>query len=305
MDTNKRFDETVSQWLEETAPARLPERVLNSTFERTRKTKQLVGWRAVVRRFDMHRLLPALGSATVVVVVLIIGAVYVVPNLNLPGIGGQPSPTPSPTASPSATSSPTAAPSPTAIETPDQWGCINNPAGGTYRRSVGTISVTATVPAEWRGGADAFYLVNTSCLFSASLELKVALIRAVPSDACDWRLTGVETATPAAVTAALAAQTGHETIGPTDTTVGGYPASRFDFTTQADLDLETCDEGLRLTGGSEGEEFGGPDRDETITMYVVDVDGLAVGVYERRLTDATPAQIAELDALVASLRFEP
>jgi len=73
----------------------------------------------------------------------------------------------------------------------------------------------------------------------------------------------------------------------------------------ANLDLETCEDGLRLTGGSEGEEFGGPDRDENMTIYVVDVDGLADGVYERRLLDATPAQSAELEAIVASLRFEP
>lgn len=304
MNTEEQVDRTLESWLA-TGPTELPDRSVAAIVNHLDNTKQ-PGPIWFPRRIKMLRFATALGSAAVLVLVAVLAINF---YTNQQGIGGQPSPTvsPAPTVAASPSMAPTVAASPSLepTETPDQSGCINYAAGGTYRRSVGTISVSATVPTEWRGGADAFFLVNTSCLFSASLELKVALVHAVPSNACDWRSTGVEAATPAAVTAALAAQEGHETIGPTDTTVGGYLARRFDFTAPADLDIGTCQDGLRLTGGTEGEEFGGPDRDETITMYVVDVDGLAVGVYERRLTDATEAQIAELDALVASLRFEP
>lgn len=66
MATHERFDESVSDWLEETAPARLPERVLTTTFERTRRSRQHVGGRAILGRSSRPRLLPALGSAAVV-----------------------------------------------------------------------------------------------------------------------------------------------------------------------------------------------------------------------------------------------
>jgi hypothetical protein len=68
MTTDKRFDQSVSRWLEETAPAQLPERVLEATFERTRKSRQHVGLRALLGRLSMPRFVPALGGAAIVVV---------------------------------------------------------------------------------------------------------------------------------------------------------------------------------------------------------------------------------------------
>ena len=68
MTTDPRFDESISKWMEQTAPPRLPERVLEATFERTRRSRQQVGWRALLGRFHITRFASALGSAAVVVV---------------------------------------------------------------------------------------------------------------------------------------------------------------------------------------------------------------------------------------------
>ena len=65
---DERFDELISGWLEETAPQRLPERVLSATFERTRRRRQQVGWRVRLGRPQMPRFVAALGSAAVIVV---------------------------------------------------------------------------------------------------------------------------------------------------------------------------------------------------------------------------------------------
>ena len=89
MATDERFDQSVSRWLEETAPVRLPERVLDATFERTRKSRQHLGWRAVLGRPQMARSLAVLGGAAVVVAVataLVLGSLA-----NQPAVGG-PSP---------------------------------------------------------------------------------------------------------------------------------------------------------------------------------------------------------------------
>lgn len=101
MADNERFDDSIGKWLEETAPSRLPQRVLEATFERTRRTRQETAWRTVLERLQMPRLIPALGGAAVVVVT----AAVLVLNIGLiTGPGGDPSPTPA--ASPTAAASP-------------------------------------------------------------------------------------------------------------------------------------------------------------------------------------------------------
>ena len=128
------------------------------------------------------------------------------------------------------------------------------------------------------------------------------------ADACDWRGTDVKATTPAAVTAALAAQVGHDTIGPTDVTIGGYPASRFEFIFPADFDDDTaCDDGtMWLFPGEPDPGIFNIDPGTAMSVHVVDVDGSAVVVAARiRAEDATPAAISETDDIVDSLRFEP
>lgn len=66
MTTDERFDAAISTWFEET-PGRLPERVLSATFERTRRSRQQVGWLELLARRGKPRFVPALGGAVVVV----------------------------------------------------------------------------------------------------------------------------------------------------------------------------------------------------------------------------------------------
>ena len=66
--TDKRLDDLISGWLTETAPHGLPERVLDATFDRTRTSRQLVGWRARLGRLRVTHVVPALGGAAVVLI---------------------------------------------------------------------------------------------------------------------------------------------------------------------------------------------------------------------------------------------
>lgn len=106
MAGNERFDDSIGRWLEETAPSRLPQRVLEATFERTRRTRQDTAWRAVLGRLHVPRFAPALGGAAVVVMAAVL-ALNFIPVF---GPGGPPTPSPSATASPS--TSPRPSPSP-------------------------------------------------------------------------------------------------------------------------------------------------------------------------------------------------
>jgi hypothetical protein len=104
MARKELFDDSVSRWLEETAPPRIPERVLRATFERTRTSRQQAGWRALLGRLTMPKLLPALGSAAVIVVVAALALNFYANQQS--GIGtASPTPTatsPAPTAAASA-----------------------------------------------------------------------------------------------------------------------------------------------------------------------------------------------------------
>lgn len=102
MTGNERFEDSIGDWLQETAPGRLPERVLGATFERTRRTRQVPDWRAALRSLGTRRFIAALGSAAVLVLAFALAL-----NVNpLVGPAGA-SPTPSATASAAASSGPT------------------------------------------------------------------------------------------------------------------------------------------------------------------------------------------------------
>jgi len=88
MPTDERLGESISTWLEQTAPGRLPDRVLEATFERTRGSRQQVGWRARLGRIHVTQSVAALGGIAAVVVVaatLALGSVA-----DRPGVGGPP-----------------------------------------------------------------------------------------------------------------------------------------------------------------------------------------------------------------------
>jgi hypothetical protein len=83
------FDGSITRWLEETAPARLPERVLESTFELTRTSRQHVDWRRLLGRSAVTLPALALGGAVVIVAAVIVTANVAVDRVGL----GAPQPT--------------------------------------------------------------------------------------------------------------------------------------------------------------------------------------------------------------------
>ncbi len=88
MATDERLDErldgAITTWLEQTAPPRLPERVLAATFERTHRSRQQAGWRVRLGRIHMTRPAFALGGAAAVVVAAALALNFAI----VPGVGG-------------------------------------------------------------------------------------------------------------------------------------------------------------------------------------------------------------------------
>ena len=173
--------------------------------------------------------------------------------------------------------------------------CFDVPAGGTYRHDLGELSLAATVPAaaefEWEGYRDGFEMA-AMCHFGRPVVIAASVVSVVQA-ACD-NTDGVEVTTPAAAVAQLTVPTGYSISSSTAATIAGYQATRFKIS----FDSRTCGNAIRLW---DSRDIG---RGTTI-VYIVDVDGSPVGITITNLEDEAPeAQVAEAEAIVASMRVE-
>jgi hypothetical protein len=303
MTTERDALRIVRSWLEEGRTA-LPDHVLDAVLDQLPATPQhRPSWPA--RRIaDMNTVTKYAIAAAAVVVVAILG-------INLLASGGSGNIGAAPP-SPSSTAPTTAAPlspAPTVA-----WLHEGELEPGTYRQNVGG-SLTLTVPDGWTGGTDQFLAHKTDPSDQTSfVELAVWPITHVYANSCDWEGTLVEVRTPSELTTALAAQTGHETSRPAETTLGGYRATRLEFSVPADFDVSSCDgvEGI-VEGIIRLWPDAGPDEDyglpiapgQTTTVYVLDDDSPLRVVAAERSEGSSAADVAELEAVVDSLEFEP
>ena len=131
-------------------------------------------------------------------------------------------------------------------------------------------------------------------------------VRDVPLEVCS-RSPGpnVVTVGPTAhdLVTALANQTGTQQAGPTDVTVGGYPAMRFQLTKPRGI--PRCPPFERPEIWSNATTYGfGILVDGEATVYVVDVDGnrLVITSFDR---GASAEGAAQLEAVIASIEVEP
>jgi hypothetical protein len=141
MTTARPVDDRIRSWLLEIAPAELPDRVFDATFERTRSMSQASGVRPW-RTPSMNPL--ARMTAAVIAVVLLIGtgAYLLGPG---PQTGGTPTSSPSVSATPLPTSSATASASPTPTLT--QTSELGTPSPLQGRAASFAAPFTYTLPA--------------------------------------------------------------------------------------------------------------------------------------------------------------
>ena len=185
--------------------------------------------------------------------------------------------------------------------------CTQFDGEATYTVNVGSLRLSVTVPgtpeAPWQAGPGYFGLRKAKCgPDGVGLPLiGAAVVDQVYADACHWKGAVVQTPTASDVVAALQVQQGHDTVGPIETTLGPYAATRFDFSVPQGFDRGSCDrDGLPWVKiwGDEILVSGGTKR-----VYVADVNGMplivTVGYYPDEIT---ATGLDEIDAILASLR---
>lgn len=196
-------------------------------------------------------------------------------------------------------------------------------APGTYfigdRCCVGPKGLYLTVPAGWETGDPIF--VGKNAFDDPGVGLFDILVGAhrvgnVYTGGCHWQGTALDPPVGPTVddlATALAAQGGPSTPAPRDVTIGGYPGKKVELSLPADVDLATCDkENTYPVFGRwsphDAPHAGAPwtyGSGQRSTVYIVDVDGTRQVIDTMYLPGTSAANLAELEQIVASIRFEP
>lgn len=298
----------------------LPDRTYDAVRDHIDRIRQgsVVGRSKAPRMNGIARL--AIAAAAVVVVAVL--GISLVPSFGI--VGGPPasrlpSPSTSPSLSQAATSSPKLFPLSGEID-PGRYYLPWPPGSGHVVDPSITVEpgIYLAMPAGWfvaAAGTDsapfAGKTVTRHPLYLPSPTLTLTLahdVTQVVADVCvdGFQVDYVEVGpTVEDLTAALANQVGIERSGPTNVTLGGYPAKRFVLTLPS----------------SEGPYCPGPEgkqiwadattmdglwilQDGTATIYVVDVNGDRLVITS--LDRGSPADdLAQLEAIVGSIHVEP
>jgi hypothetical protein len=293
MSTDRDVTRIVRSWLEEGVTA-LPDRVLDTVLDQLPSTSQRRAWWPARRFQEMNTALRFAVAAAALIAVGVAGLQL------LPASGGVGSGDPPPTPSPTVTPSPIPLP-PSGLLQP-----------GTYSINDRTITqatrFTFTVPAGWTT-AESF--VKKAEGQPGEVALSTWVVTHVHPDSCRHTtdaLVDVGTS-PEKLVSTLLALKNRDVSGPTDVTIGGFPATRLELAVPADLDVSTCIFGSIKNwpdpGGNDsgGLCCGGPGHVDVV--YVVDINGKALAVVARRLPGSSAQDLAELQAIVDSIRIEP
>jgi hypothetical protein len=188
-------------------------------------------------------------------------------------------------------------------------------AGATYALDVEPPhQILVTVPADGWFTIDTWFLGKDVLPPSDSYDMTLLpyLVGNVFLDPCHWTAGAVDPPVGpmvADLTTALAKQAGPAAVPPTDVTLGGFAGKKVELSIPKDVDTVDCDEGDfgRWSTANDPAHpapftYGNRQHD---TVYIVDVRGTRWVIDTSFQPGTSAANLAELEQLVASIRFEP
>jgi hypothetical protein len=279
----------------------LPEPIRDAVRAQLPTTRQ-IGWLGrPMRRFTfMNNNMVRFGLAAAAIVIAVFVGMRFLPGGNV-GSDATPTPEPTPTATPEV-------PRPVGQLEPGTY-AISNVASPIRT----PVRFTFTVPAGWFARPDDLYIYKQT---DAADELGFApvVVTHVYADACHSEGTLTEVGpTVGDLVAALVDQANSEATAPVDVEVGGYPAKFISMSIPTDLDTSTCRApGVLIQIWADPEEtdfFAIPVDAASINptgdVYIVDVNGKRVVILSGYTSESSAADVAELEAIIASIQFEP
>jgi len=286
MDSERDVTRIVRSWLREDGHESA-DRILDDVLALLdTNTQHLSWWQA--RRIAGVRNLTTLAIAAAAVVVVAVVGINLLPSFG--GVGGPAAPTSAPSDAPAARGTPG----------PDSWSEIEP---GNHVIATPQMRIHLTMPAGWKGdetGIGLFPGVWTGSLYLAPATYEVSYVL---TDVCaaeaDIDLIAVGP-TVDDLTTALVNQTGIQRSGPTDVTLGGYPARKFVLNL-----LPSCPTRDGLWADASRTYGLGLRHGETGTVYVVDVNGSRLIITSSAMNGASSEHVAQLEAIAASIEIEP
>jgi hypothetical protein len=284
----------------------LPDRTydaVRSEIDRTRQRVVIGPWRSP----DMNNIAKFAVAAAVVVAVAVAGY-----NL-LPassGVGGGPaaSPSPSPTASP--TLEPSPSPTPVAAVFPPQGELA---VGVRHALTGGGVPYTISVPTSGWVSNGAWGIDKAAGVGPDGAGFILWPDGApigVYADPCTHVQAPPIGASAANLAAAVAALPGTDLVsGPTDVTVGGYPAKLVVLTfgeradCNADGKLGADEFYLWYAAGADNARYAS-ELGSTIRVWIIDVDGAIVWIDGETYKGAGPEPAQQIQQIIDSIRFE-
>ena len=217
------------------------------------------------------------------------------------------------TAAPTGTAGP-ATPGPTTTATPGVSPLIVPESGtvapGWYAVRTGpwaTVPFTFTMPAGWvaeNGGQTISKNPDTS----GEVGFNPFVLTDIYADACGAVPGRLATGTTAdELLAALRQQSGPHVSDPRGLMLGGQAAQQVDLTVPDELELSSCRIGafgLQIWFVAPQDKYFVLISDGTATVTTADVGSDRFVLVSQRRTGSSAADVAELDAIVASIRFE-
>lgn len=283
MTSDRETTRVIREWARE-FETQLPDRVLDAVLDQLPVTPQRrrgpLTWAFTVP------FVPISVAAAAIVLAALVG-------LNVLGnrdIGG-PEPSARPTAAPQL----------------QAWSGREMPAGDYVIGGPFPVGLRITVPDGWQsfGVTDGLAsLCNNACELPDRAGLAFWVVTNTFTDACDIGGLADPPIGPSVddLVDALASLPRHEATAPTTEAIGGRAVTYLELT--ADADLGDCGlDGFRAwTAGAEVRESPPGDRDR---LWILEVDGTRLMVDIALPPSADPQDVADLEAMVESIRFEP
>jgi hypothetical protein len=183
--------------------------------------------------------------------------------------------------------------------------CIQYDTVDTYTSSVGSLVLTVTLPGTsdrpWRGDSGSFSIGRATCNpdDGEDLFVQVAIVDRVFADACHWKDSAVPVATYGDALRELPKEVGPTIVGPTATTLASHPATRYEVTVPQGFDKRGCDADPLPDLKLWNDKLIVPSI--PLEAYLVDVDGVILGISVSYPEGFNAADRAQVDAILASL----
>lgn len=164
-----------------------------------------------------------------------------------------------------------------------------------------------TMPAGWvaeNGGQTISKHANES---GREVSWSVSIVDQLFADPCGPDDTIDIGPTADDLAAALRALPGPDVASPVDVAIGGRSWKVIEVTVPAEVDVEECDPpiGLQIWLDRGGNKYFVAGHESAARVYTVDVDSARFVVVAFHRPTSAPEDIAEMEAILASIEFEP